>query len=115
MKSGMLNKCLMILCLSVSFHSANAAEDDPYAICSIGGFFRGTSNKFMSGITTHIITRKEMSNDTRCISLHNKSFQLGRKVVAGDNINDPADLDIINMASDFRENVYETISAQMGY
>ena len=113
----MLNKSLIatIICLSLASHSAVAAEKDPYAICSIGGFFRGTSNKFMSGITTHIITRKKIFNNPTCIRLHNESFQLGRKLVAGDNINDPAELDVINMANDFRDNVYKTISTQMGY
>lgn len=104
---------VMLLFLSVT---ANAfADDDPYAICSIGGFFRGSNNKFMSGITTHIITRKKIFNNPTCIKLHNKSFQLGRKIVAGDNINNQQEIKIINDANDFRGKIYESISRQIGY
>lgn len=91
------------------------ADSDPYAICSIGGFFRGTDNKFMSGITTHIISRKQIFDDPTCITLHNKSFQLGRKVVAGENTNNQDELKVINDANDFREKVFKSISTQIGY
>ena len=110
-----MNKYWLLILLYL-FSSQNAyAENDPYAICSIGGFFRGTDNKFMSGITTHIITRKNIFNNPTCIELHNKSFQLGRNLVAGDNINKQQEIKIINAANDFREKVYKTISTQMGY
>jgi len=91
------------------------ADNDPFSICSTGGFFRGTNNKFMSGITTHIITRKKIFDNPTCINLHNKSFQLGRSLLAGDNINQPQEIKVINDANDFREKVYKTISTQMGY
>lgn len=110
-----MNKYYLIICLSLLIPPSAGAESDPYAICSIGGFFRGTGNKFMSGITTHIITRKNIFDNPTCIKLHNRSFKLGRKIVAGENVNQPSEIKIINDANDFRENVYKTVSKQMGY
>jgi len=110
-----MRKAYLIVLLSLITSPGAFAQDDPYEICSIGGFFRGTDNKFMSGITTHIITRKNIFNNPTCIALHNKSFQLGRNLVAGDNIDKPQEIKIINAANDFREKVYKTISVKMGY
>ena len=110
-----MKKYYLIILLSLLLSPSAFAEDDPYAICSIGGFFRGTDNKFMAGITTHIITRKKIFTNPTCISLHNQSFQLGRSLLAGDNINKQHEIKIINAANDFREKVYETISKKMGY
>ncbi len=110
-----MRKYYLIILLPLLSSSHVLADNDPYAICSIGGFFRGTNNKFMSGITTHIISRKKIFNNPTCIKLHNKSFKIGRKLVAGDNINNQQEIKIINSANDFREKVYKTISIHMGY
>jgi len=110
-----MTKYILLILLYLFASSYALADNDPYAICSTGGFFRGTNNKFMSGITTHIISRKKIFNNPTCIELHNKSFKIGRKLVAGDNINNQQEIKIINSANDFREKVYKTISVQMGY
>ncbi len=110
-----MNKYYLTIFLYLFASPTAFADSDPYAICSIGGFFRGANNKFMSGITTHIISRKKIFNNPTCIKLHNKSFKLGRKLLAGDNINDKQEINIIDSANDFRERVYETISTHMGY
>lgn len=110
-----MKKYLLMFLLYLSIAVNAFADSDSYGICSTGGFFGGTNNKFMSGITAHIISRKEISNNAACIKLYNQAFKLGRKIAAGDNINNPQEIKIINKANDFRAKVYNTISTQMGY
>lgn len=92
-----------------------SANDNDYDICSTAGVFHGLNNKFMTGITSHILTRKKILNNPECISKYNSAVKLGLSLVAGDNINGIKNIQIINHANDFRDKVYEAISTKIGY
>jgi len=92
-----------------------SANNNQYAICSTAGVFHGLNNKFMAGITSHILTRKNILNNPECISKYNFAVKLGLSLVAGDNIDGNKNIQILDDANDFRDKVYEAISTKIGY
>ena len=53
-------KNLFLLLFFAIFSSTATATEEDYKLCTIGGYFSGTNDKFLSGLAAHIAEKKHV-------------------------------------------------------
>jgi hypothetical protein len=109
----MRNLFLILFCMA--FSSAVAASEEDYKLCTIGGYFSGTNDKFLSGLAAHIAGKKHIFGDPICDAAWANGFRVGEKLTKTGKIKDPSEREIIQQATAFSSKIYETISSRVKF
>ena len=94
-----------ILFLALLTHSHGKDSN----LCSIGGYFSGVGDNFMSGITSHIMTQKKLINTPSCSIAWNKARDLGVLFSKKGQTYNQADAEIVEEAGRFSAMIYDAI------
>jgi hypothetical protein len=106
---------LFIIMLSVSFSSSSIAAEQDYRLCTVGGYFSGTQDKFLSGLAAHIAQKKNIFGNPICNAAWENAFRIGEKLYKTGRVQDQAEGEIIHQAAAFSSKVYEAISARIDF
>ncbi len=107
-------KWLWIL-FCMTFSTASIATEEDYKLCTMGGYFSGTNDKFLSGLAGHIAARKHVFGDPICKAAWANGFRIGEKLTKTGKIKDPAEREIVQQAIEFSSKIYETISSRINF
>lgn len=108
-------KNLFLLLFLLVFSSTVTATEEDYKLCTIGGYFSGTSDKFLSGLAAHIAEKKHVFGDPICDAAWANGYRVGEKLTKTGKIKDPSEREIIHQAAVFSSKIYETISSRIKF
>lgn len=108
-------KNLFLLLFLAVFSSTVTANEEDYKLCTIGGYFSGTSDKFLSGLAAHIAEKKHVFGDPICDAAWANGYRVGEKLTKTGKIKDPSEREIIQQATAFSSKIYETISSRIKF
>lgn len=106
---------LFLVLLGLSFSSAVAASEEDYKLCTIGGYFSGTNDKFLSGLAAHIAEKKHIFGDPICEAAWANGYRVGEKLTKTGKIKESAEREIVQQATAFSSKIYETISSRVKF
>src|SRR5687768_3616051 len=106
--------CLLVL-FFMGFASPGVASEEDYKFCTIGGYFSGTNDKFLSGLAGHIAEKKHVFGDPICDAAWANGYRIGEKLTKTGKITEPAEREIINQATAFSAKIYETIASRLNF
>lgn len=109
-----MKNLFLLLFLSVFSSTVTAIEED-YKLCTIGGYFSGTNDKFLSGLAAHIAEKKHVFGDPICDAAWANGYRVGEKLTKTGKIKDPSEREIIHQATAFSSKIYETISSRIKF
>lgn len=105
---------LVVAFLSFSSPGVLAVEKD-YRLCSVGGFFSGTNDKFQSGLAAHIAKKKHLIGDPICSALWGNAYKIGEKLSKTGKVKEEAEEEVVEQARAFSEKIYEAISKKIDF
>ena len=108
-------KNLFLLLFLLVFSSTVTATEEDYKLCTIGGYFSGTNDKFLSGLAAHIAEKKHVFGDPICDAAWANGYRVGEKLTKTGKIKDPSEREIIRQATAFSSKIYETISSRVKF
>ncbi len=108
-------KNLFLLLFLLVFSSTVTATEEDYKLCTIGGYFSGTNDKFLSGLAAHIAEKKHVFGDPICEAAWANGYRVGEKLTKTGKIKDPSEREIIQQATAFSSRIYETISSRIKF
>jgi hypothetical protein len=108
-------KNLFLLLFLLVFSSTVTATEEDYKLCTIGGYFSGTNDKFLSGLAAHIAEKKHVFGDPICDAAWANGYRVGEKLTKTGKIKDPSEREIIQQATAFSSKIYETISSRVKF
>ena len=108
-------KNLFLLLFFAVFSSTVTATEEDYKLCTIGGYFSGTNDKFLSGLAAHIAEKKHVFGDPICDAAWANGYRVGEKLTKTGKIKDPSEREIIQQATAFSSRIYETISSRIKF
>lgn len=108
---------LFLLSFFIAFSSIGigVASEEDYKLCTIGGYFSGTNDKFLSGLAGHIAEKKHVFGDPICEAAWANGYRIGQKLTKTGKITEPAEREIINQATAFSAKIYETIASRLNF
>ena len=106
---------LFLLSFFISFPTLGIASEEDYKLCTIGGYFSGTNDKFLSGLAGHIAGKKHVFGEPICKAAWDNGFRIGEKLTKAGKIKDPAEREIVQQATEFSTKIYETISSRINF
>jgi hypothetical protein len=101
--------------LFVGFSSSSMAAEQDYRLCTVGGYFSGTQDKFLSGLAAHIAEKKKIFGNPICNAAWENAFRIGEKLYKTGRVQDQAEGEIIHQAAAFSSKVYDAISARIDF
>ncbi len=96
-----------------AFSSANGAENEDYKICTVGGYFSGTDDKFLSGLAAHLASKKKILTNPICIAVWKNAHAFGVHHSKTGKIESDAEGIVIRQANEFSAQVYDAVSASI--
>ena len=105
---------LVVAVLGFSSAGVLAAEKD-YKICTVGGFFSATHDKFQSGLAAHIAKKKHLIGDPICSALWDNGYRIGERLSKTGKVKEDAEEEVVHQAAEFSEKLYETISKRIDF
>lgn len=106
---------LLVILLFVSLSSSSIAAERDYRLCTVGGYFSGTQDKFLSGLAAHIAQKKNIFGNPICNAAWENAFRIGEKLYKTGRVQDQAEGEIIQQAAAFSSKVYDAISARVDF
>ena len=106
---------LFLLSFFIAFPSIGVASEEDYKLCTIGGYFSGTNDKFLSGLAGHIAEKKHVFGDPICEAAWANGYRIGQKLTKTGKITEPAEREIIHQATTFSAKIYETIASRLNF
>ncbi|SEK98751.1 hypothetical protein [Nitrosovibrio tenuis] len=99
----------------LAFSSPSIATEKDYKLCTIGGYFSGTHDKFLSGLAAHIAQKKNVFGTPICNAAWENAFRIGEKLYKTGRVQEQAEGEIIQQAAAFSAKVYDAISARIDF
>ncbi len=90
------------------------ADDETLQVCTAGGYFSGADDKFLIGLATHILVKKDALDTEPCRTAWSKAYDVG--VLRSRSVGKPAtesELAIIKSAAKFSGKAYSAIVKSM--
>ena len=107
-------KILSLLQFAVYSISRIAAEKD-YKICSIGGFFSGSGEMFLSGLALHIRVKQIDLDEPICAAAWKNATGIGLYFSSTGKFRNQTDHTVGSQAATFKSQVYDTVISNMDY
>lgn len=92
---------------------ANPEKD--YKICTVGGYYSGTDDKFLAGLATHMAQKRNILHDPICGALWRNAYKIGAAVTKTGAIHDEAEEIAVKEATEFSRKVYESVSRNINF
>lgn len=108
----MKRKYLLLLLLLV-FSNAGGAETEDYQICSVGGYFAGAEEKFLSGLAAHLAAKKKILTNPICVAVWKNAHAFGVHHSRTGRIESEAEGVVVKQANEFSAQVYDAVSASI--
>ncbi|MCC2683062.1 MAG: hypothetical protein K0S36_2626 [Nitrosospira multiformis] len=105
----------LVILVFLSFSGPGIAAEQDYRLCTVGGYFSGTQDKFLSGLAAHIAQKKHIFGNPICNAAWENAFRIGEKLYKTGRIQDQAEGEIIHQAAAFSSKVYDAISARIDF
>jgi hypothetical protein len=106
---------LFLLSFFIAFPTLGIASEEDYKLCTIGGYFSGTNDKFLSGLAGHIAGKKHVFGDPICEAAWANGYRIGEKLTTKGKTTEPAEREIIRQATAFSAKIYETIASRVNF
>jgi hypothetical protein len=106
--------CLLVIFFIV-FSSPGIAAEEDYKFCTVGGYFSGTNDKFLSGLAAHVAQKKNIFGNPICNAAWENGYRIGEKLSETGKIKEPAEREIIHQATAFSAKIYEAISSRINF
>ncbi len=106
--------CLLVIFLVV-FSSPGFASEEDYKFCTVGGYFSGTNDKFLSGLAAHVAQKKKVFGSPICNAAWENGYRIGEKLSETGKIKEPAEREIVHQAAAFSAKIYEAISSRINF
>src|SRR4051794_9770785 len=58
-------------------HKPVAKAEKDYKICTVGGYYSGTDDKFLAGLATHMAQKRNILHDPICGALWRNAYKIG--------------------------------------
>jgi len=94
--------------------AAAKAEKD-YKICTVGGYYSGTDDKFLAGLATHMAQKRNILHDPICGALWRNAYKIGANVTKTGAIHDQAEEIAVKEATEFSRRIYESVSRNIDF
>jgi hypothetical protein len=91
-------------------HKPTTKAEKDYKICTVGGYYSGTDDKFLAGLATHMAQKKDILHDPICGALWRNAYKIGATVTKTGAIHDQAEEIAVKEATEFSRKVYEAVS-----
>ena len=102
------------LFLAVFTNSSIAAEKD-YKISSIGGFFSGSGEVFLSGLALHIRVKQIDLDEPICAAAWKNAIVIGLHFSTTGKFRNQTDRTVGSQAATFKSQVYDAVISNMDY
>ena len=96
-------------------HKPVAQTEKDYKICTVGGYYSGTDDKFLAGLATHMAQKRNILHDPICGALWRNAFKIGATVTKTGAIHDEAEEIAVKEATEFSRKVYEAVSRNITF
>ena len=106
--------CLLVL-FFMGFAGPGVASEEDYKFCTVGGYFSGTNDKFLSGLAGHVAEKKNVFGTPICKAAWENGYRIGEKLSRTGKIEGSAEREIIHQATAFSAQIYETISSRINF
>ena len=110
-----MNTKWFLTLIFVAFSTSSFGTEEDYKLCTIGGYFSGTNDKFLSGLAGHVAGKKHVFGNPICKAAWDNGFRIGEKLTKTGRIKDPAEREIVQQATEFSTKIYETISSRINF
>jgi hypothetical protein len=124
-KGGVMRTRWLFLIFLAAFSSPSfAAEKDhkpvvkaekDYKICTVGGYYSGTDDKFLAGLATHMAQKRNILHDPICGALWRNAYKIGANVTKTGAIHDQAEEIAVKEATEFSRRIYESVSRNIDF
>ena len=99
----------------LGFSTISMADEKDYELCTVGGYFSGTHDKFLSGLAAHLAKKKQVFSNPICKAAWENAYRIGEKLYKTGKVQEPAEEEIIHQAAAFSSKVYDAISARIKF
>jgi hypothetical protein len=96
-------------------HKPAVKAEKDYKICTVGGYYSGTDDKFLAGLATHMAQKKDILHDPICGALWRNAYKIGATVTKTGAIHDQAEEIAVKEATEFSRRVYESVSRNITF
>ena len=96
-------------------HKPPVGMEKDYKICTVGGYYSGADEKFLSGLVTHIAQKRNILQDPICGALWRNAYKIGATVTKTGTIHNEAEEIAVKEATEFSRKVYEAVSRNIGF
>jgi hypothetical protein len=96
-------------------HKPVAKAEKDYKICTVGGYYSGTDDKFLSGLATHMAQKRNILHDPICGALWRNAYKIGANVTKTGAIHDQAEEIAVKEATEFSRRIYESVSRNIDF
>jgi len=110
-----MKKIIFSLLFLAVFSSSSIAAEKDYKICSIGGYFVGAENMFLSDLAAHIMIKQLAINDPICTAAWKNAIDIGKRHAWTGKIKTEEEVIIMQQAVEFQSQVYDAITSNMDY
>lgn len=104
----------VIFALSV-FPCHLPAEDKPYSMCSVTGYFEGNDNRFMQEIAMRVVEKNRLNADTECTAAIKAGKEVAIKFAKPGRVKSEEDAAVINHAEHFSNLIYDAILSRVKF
>ncbi|MDE2365573.1 MAG: hypothetical protein KGM95_01410 [Betaproteobacteria bacterium] len=105
----------LLAVLFLVFSTPGIANEKDYQLCTIGGYFSGTHDKFLSGLAAYVAKKKNVFGNPICNAAWENAYRIGEKLYKTGRVQEQAEEEIIHQAAAFSAKVYEAISARIDF
>ncbi len=108
----MIGKTAITLLLLFSTLSSHAETADQ--LCTAGGYYSGTEDRFLSGLAAHILIQRNQLGTPACGALWREAVKVGEHFSKTGKPR-PSDERAISEAANFSRKVYDAITKSSGF
>ncbi len=95
------------LILVIAFPGSSVAAEKDYPLCTVGGYFSGSGNKFLSELARNIAQKRHIFGDPICNAAWKNGYKTGENVLKTGKPNNHAEKFVLQQAAEFREHAFD--------
>ena len=98
---------LLLPVLVIVFPGAGVAAEQSYTLCTVGGYFSGSGDKFLSGLARDIVQKRHIFGDPICNAAWKNGYKTGENFSKTGKTKNQAEKFVFQQAAEFREQVFD--------
>ncbi|MDN5934702.1 MAG: hypothetical protein L0H75_00820 [Nitrosospira sp.] len=97
---------LLLPVLVIAFPGSSVAAEQDYTLCTVGGYFSGSGDKFLSGLAKDIVQKRHIFGDPICNAAWKNGYKTGENFSRTGKPKNQAEKFVFQQAVEFREQVF---------